>query len=351
MSNNIRHMLVAIAAMAALLVGLGAFQAWVVVDFADPALEGLVRDLVDRPAGTLFVFDVRDIAELDATGRGISDLGGIHRLRALTVLNLEDNHISDVSPLRGLPALEDLSLRNNGITDLGSINLSALEDLPLRRLSLRHNVVRPEGEPQVRLSDINPLAGFTDLIELELRDNHISDIRPLAELSNLRILDISQNPLLAGDIAALGGLTTLVELNLRETGVRDLSPLSGMASLTYLNIHSNPEVRSLAPIGDLAGLEVLIMRNVPVGDEIAYLSDLVHLHRLNVRNTGITDLSVLGCLMQRGALQDDATRGVEADIDIRDNPIPELSVSGTDGYAPLRPYWHNVTNRQPESLP
>ena len=52
--------------------------------------------------------------------------------------------------------------------------------------------------------------------------------------------------------------------------------------------------------------------------------------------------------MAGGALQDSVKAGVKAEIDIRDNLI---SLNADDQYKSLRPYWENISIRQPFALP
>ena len=351
MKQNITALLIILVLLWLVLLGVYLYIGPQKAAFADPRLEELIRDKLNRPEGNIYSYHLRSIKELDAAGKDIESLQGIELLSGLTRLNLEDNRVKDVTPLKHLDNLEDLSLRNNYITDLADINFDSIKSLPLKRLSLRHNVVRPPGEEQIRLSDISVLKHFKELEELELRDNHIENIAPLAELTGLKILDISQNPFEKGDISALKKLTGLVELNLRETNLKDLAPISGLNELIYLNIHSNPDLRTIAPVQNLAKLKTLIMRNVPVGKEVEFIAPLKELNRLNLRNCNVSDLSVLGELMEKGALQDQPAQGIKAEVDIRDNPITTYEDDGIDGYAPLREYWPNISYRQPETLP
>ncbi len=351
MKQNITALLIILVLLFIVLLGLNFYFGPQKADFVDPNLEKLIRNKINRPEGVIYSYHLRSIIELDATRNDIENLEGIEFLSNLARLNLEDNRVKDVTPLKQLDNLKDLSLRNNYITDLADINFEDLKALPLKRLSLRHNVVRPPDEEQIRLSDISILKHFKELEELELRDNHIENITPLAELTGLKILDISQNPLEKGDISALKKLTGLTELNLRETNLKDLAPISGLIDLVYLNIHSNPDLKTIAPVQNLAKLETLIMRNVPVGKEIEFIAPLKKLNRLNLRNCNVSNLSVLGELMEKGALQDQPARSIKAEVDIRDNPVATYEDDGVDGYAPVREYWQNLSYRQPQSLP
>jgi internalin A len=321
------------------------------VFFPDPRLESLIREAAGRETGQMYTWQLSTIEVLDATGQDIADLRGIGHLKNLRSLNLEDNRIDDVAPLANLHQLQYLSLRNNGITCLDAIHFAELADLPLEGLSLRHNVIRHGDGSQTRLRDISHLSGFLQLNFLELRDNHIVDASPLAMLTDLVVLDISQNPLSDSHGAFLKNLKCLEELNLRETGLASLDFLEGMRNLRYLNIHSNPEIKNIAPLENVSKLEVLIMANIPVGDDLGALNHLQRMHRLNIRNCKIQDLTVLGHLMEAGALQDRPEYGILAAVDIRDNPIPHIADAGMDGYAPVRIYWDNIHEANPKILP
>ena len=342
--QKIGSLVISIAVLVALLLAVTAYQK--IIDFADTNLEKAVREKLNNPIGPISRSDLLQITHLDASGKDIQSLEGIENLRRLVVLDLEDNQVNDVAPLSKLYRLTELNLRNNEITDLAAINFAALSNLPLRSLSLRHNVFRSESGSQYRLSDIKLLSEFNSLEELELRDNHISDISPLSTLTELKVLDLRENKI--EDLRPLTNITSLTELNLRENKIDDLSALSGLTNLTYLNLHSNTEIKSIQPIVSLTKLRDLIMRNVFVGGQTKYLKNMSNLRRLNLRNSSITDTHILGELMSAGVLQDDPDRGIKAEIDIRDNPLSE---EGFDPYFHIREFWENLSIRLPFALP
>lgn len=173
------------------------------------------------------------------------------------------------------------------------------------------------------VSDLNGIQALRGLASLNLRNNRVTDITPLAGLTKLTELDLRGNSV--SDIAALTALTDLEALNLRDNPVGDISPLSRLTRLRSLNLHG-----------------------VSIGADLALLGGLKKLARLNISGCGVTDLNPLAELMASGALQDDARLGIRARLDIRENPIPRAE---WDGYAALRPYWENISERAPYQLP
>lgn len=330
-------------------------NSWKSIEFEDKNLESIIRDHVNNPQGALLKKQLESISTLNLYEKEITSLNGIENLSNLRSLNLENNFIKDVSPLTKLEKLETLNLKNNEILCLESINFRELKNLSLlKHLNLSHNVVRERIEGltnQKRLSDISILSEFIKLEELDLSDNFITDFTPLYALTNLRKLDISENDIQIGNIAALANLNKIEHLNLRECNLNDISDIKDLVNIKYLNLHSNNKIETIEPIQNLFNLETLILRNVYVGEEINFLSNLTNLSRVNLRNSCISDLSILANLMSVGALQDNISAGIYADIDIRDNPIATVYKEGIDGYEPLRKYWENVNSRNPHNLP
>ena len=374
------------------------------VTFQDANLEAVVREVVEKPSGPIFQSDLNQITHLDASWRKIQNLNGIEHLVNLVVLDLSRNQITDVAPLGALHHLTELNLSKNYITDLSSVHFDALTNAQIKILNLERNSISDISLLQNlgnlhelnlnynKVVDLSPLENLEFLVELGLRENEIIDIQPLSSLYQLEYLNIHTNPnissalpledltnlqtlimenvrladdidLLANmehlsrlniansqvtDISPLGRLPRLTELNLRENQITDVSPLSGHKHLTYLNLHSNFGIESVLPLQNLTNLQTLILVNVPIGEDIHVLSEMTDLHYLNIRNCGVSDISVLGSLMQAGALQDSKNRKVRAAVDIRDNPI---STENGDSYASLRPYWENIDSRIPFVLP
>jgi len=118
--------------------------------------------------------------------------------------------------------------------EAGSMEIESLVGLEyatnLRELYLRFN----------RITDISPLAGLMSLEHLVLHRNWLGSLLPLAGLTNLRHLDLNDTH--TADIADLAGLssTGITELILYGNQIHDLSVLTSFTSLTYLDVRQNP---------------------------------------------------------------------------------------------------------------
>jgi formylglycine-generating enzyme required for sulfatase activity len=76
------------------------------------------------------------------------------------------------------------------------------------------------------ITDVSPLAGLTNLGWLYLHQNRISDISSLAGLTNLDMLYLDQNRI--SDISSLAGLTNLEILYLSQNQISDYSLLKNL---------------------------------------------------------------------------------------------------------------------------
>lgn len=114
---------------------------------------------------------------------------------------------------------------------------------------------------------VGPLARLTKLTELEMYGNLIADFTPLSTLTSLTKLGLGDNDLT--DITPLAPLTALTTLNLSHNAITSIDALAGMTKLKYLwasgNQISNADVvnnlTSLAG-GDLSTNGVLSAANI-----------------------------------------------------------------------------------------
>ena len=194
----------------------------------------------------------------------------------------EGASISLLTGLEFATNLTELRLGNNSITDISP--LSGLTNL--RTLGLGRNSV----------TDISPLSGLTNLRTLGLSNNGIEDVstfvKVLSGLTNLTELNLSGNNIT--DISFLSGLTHLTELRLEYNGITDISPLSGLTGLTELRLSGN-RITDISPLSGLTNLRTL---DLPSGIQdlpalVRVLSRLTQLTSLSLSDNNIEDVSAL----------------------------------------------------------
>ena len=217
-----------------------------------------------------------------------SPLSQLDFLKSLT--NLKRLHIrgskapsgtfSDLSPLAGLTQMEDLYLYVDGVSDLSGLSsMSRLESLVLTG--------------NMEITDLSPLSGLTSLRVLEvpgIGEKVGIDLTPLSGLTKLRTLRLGSN---VTDLSPLSGLTELRELDLTYGGysARDsqeydsLAPLASLANLTSLAIR-NLKISDLTPLSGLKKLRSLTIQNGASIQDLSPLAGLPELMSLTIRGAG-----------------------------------------------------------------
>lgn len=131
--------------------------------------------------------------------------------------------IHSISGIENLTNLQQISLDGNEISDI-----SSLKDLHhLTYISLVYN----------NISDINPLKDLTNLKALYIENNQVSDISALKGLTNLQHVGLSHNNIC--DISSLKGLTNLQRIFLDSNQISDISSLKGLTNLQHLRLDGN----------------------------------------------------------------------------------------------------------------
>jgi internalin A len=176
----------------------------------------------------------------------------------------------------------------------------------------------------INLSDISPLAELTELVWLDLESNRITDISPLAGLTKLERLDLDFNfPVWVDskgmDISPLANLTNMIELDIRWNGITDLTPIASMTRLEELDIRNN-SFTDLTPLvglnhlwnleigrnGSLENVNLEVLTELPSlthlnlershNIDLTRLEGLTNLTHLNLHRSSITDITPLSKL-------------------------------------------------------
>jgi internalin A len=134
------------------------------------------------------------------------------------------------------------------------------------------------------ISDVQPLASLTNLTFLSLYGNGISDVQPLANLTNLTVLYLDGNQI--SDVQPLASLTNLTDLSLGSSQIRsnqiiDVQPLVGLTNLTYLRLDGNG-ISDVQPLASLTNLTELYLDNNQISD-VKPLASLTNLTYLDLR--------------------------------------------------------------------
>ena len=211
------------------------------------------------------------------------DVTAVH-LAAITELDISGEYGEpNITSLQsgdfsGLTSLTKLNLFDNTIS-----NISPLAGLTsLTWLSLGYNSV----------SDLSPLKNMTALTTLDLLDNSVTDISALKNMTALTWLRLRKNSI--EDISALKRMTAMTILELSENSISDISALKNMTALTWLNLHSN----SISDISALKGMTALTELNLYGNSisDISALKNMTALTELNLYDNSIGSISALSGL-------------------------------------------------------
>ncbi|MDP4180324.1 MAG: stalk domain-containing protein [Bacillota bacterium] len=254
------------------------------IQFKDKAFETAVREIIKKPEGDIFKFDVDSVLVLDLSGKGITTVDELKYFESLTYLNVSNNNISDLSALKSLKGLSALFVKNNAqdldfYTPIAAYfdNIKQCDftlDIKFADKNLesfiKSQVSKSTGRQVDKLTakdllaitsldaskqKILSIAGIKYLANLKtltLNNNGIIKIDELGNLTNLETLKLSGNAIV--DISSIGKLTNLVNLDLSSNQINDISSLSSLTKLNVLNLHENKIVNA-APINTLINLK------------------------------------------------------------------------------------------------
>ena len=138
---------------------------------------------------------------------------------------------------------------------------------------------------EAQVSDLSPLAGLSNLEWLYLGETEVSDLSPLAGLKKLNAIDLESTEVT--DLSPLAGLSNLKWLALNNTPVSDLSPLAGLKDLESLVVYET-KVSDLTPLAGMKNLEEIWLNDTQVSD-LSLLAGLENLRRLSIEGTNVTE--------------------------------------------------------------
>jgi Leucine-rich repeat (LRR) protein len=146
--------------------------------------------------------------------------------------------------------------------------------------------------------EITPAEAAT-LTALQARDARIEDLSGIECLVNLESLDLAggETPNMVADVGPLAYLSKLKTLNLSDNPVTDLSPLVYLGELTELTLSDLSTVPDLTPVGQLPKLQTLEIEYDSAFAKPESLAALRNISKLLAVAT-IDDASLIGTLTQ-----------------------------------------------------
>ena len=264
----------------------------------------------------------------EALGKAPEDPITAEEMATLEQLYAEYKNISDLTGLEFAKNLTTLYLHDNALSDISP--LAALTNL--RKVGISDNPF---------LSDISPLASLTKLREVSFRDTEVSDLSPLASLRDLEVIDASAAPITT--LAPLAGLKNLQKLDTVHTDITDLSPLAGLTNLTRLRLY-DCKATDLSPLKGLTKLRWLGFPHTNNITDFSPLSGLTELRHLDLFHTEISDLSALSGLVNLETLILSENRIVDGSplASLRNLQRLELHVNNISDFSPLDPIRQNI---------
>ena len=196
----------------------------------------------------------------------LSALSGLTKLREFHISGSGgDNFVAspDLSFLSGMKDLQNIriSMDNGGFGSLDGIQGAAslvelyLEGvMPSADLGVLSSLTKLQslhiyGESMVfpTAENLDFLSGMTDLRELHLDPDGLTDFSGLASCTQLRELYLPA-PMDSQDLQVLSGMTELQTLQFDADGNVDLSPLAGLENLQEVTIRGSDEITDWSPV-------------------------------------------------------------------------------------------------------
>ncbi|RMG19523.1 MAG: hypothetical protein D6730_21370 [Bacteroidetes bacterium] len=203
----------------------------------------------------------------------------LKNLLASTSLDISSHpELRELQPLAKFTQLRELNISNTEVSSLVDLrNLTRLE-------VLRCN--------NTQVEDLSPLKYAFDLKELYCHHTPLSSLYPVSNFRKLEKLHIYETNI--DELSELRGLRKLKELLCDRTLVSNLAPLSGLEALSLLKC-GHTQIQSLEPLAGLSGLEVLDIEGNLVTD-LTPLRGLPRLRILFCDSTLIESLEPLGSM-------------------------------------------------------
>jgi len=239
--------------------------------FADPNLEQQIKSKLGiGDDEELKESDLEQITDLYV--RQIKDFRGLEKLVNLEKFGFSvGGNIYDFTPLSGLKKIKKFTIFYNDLNDFD--NMNCLD---------------------------GSFSKLTSIEELEINGTELKDVSPIEQLTNLKILDISENQIefLPENME---NLQKLEELYLYGNKIDDILPLETLTNLSNLALNYN-NVKDILPIKNMSKLARFNASNNNIADisVIENLPNLIsfaaHINKITILPDNFSDLKKLNYL-------------------------------------------------------
>ena len=227
------------------------------------------------PSGVVHIPDRNlHIAIAEALGKKPNAPITIEDMETLTKLGAQERDIQDLTGIQFATNLRELYIRDNNISDLSPIaNLITLQKINIDRNPIANS--------------ISYIKNLTNLESITCTKANLSNLSAFTGLTNLKAIHGWGNPI--SDISPLAGLTKLKHLYLPVGNISDLTPLSNLTELEGLFLHDQ-KISDISPLANLTRLEELTLYGNKISD-ISPLTNLTNLKRVGLQRNNISDIS------------------------------------------------------------
>ncbi|WP_166644382.1 LPXTG cell wall anchor domain-containing protein [Leucobacter luti] len=241
------------------------------VTFGSSQLKGCVNESLNQAPGDMITeAQASTVRTIDCRSKGVTSIEGLQKFTNLERLNLLNNTsnqdspnlITDLSPLQGSATLTVFSMEPVSNLDLRPLSgNTGMEMVELWGGSAGFKLPAEERLTSLRgletmnlywlnvnwqnISDLTPLANMTNMVNLELSYNNISDISPLTKLTELETLRIPQvqSKSLSNnakgdvtDISVLKNMPHLFQFYADFNNIEDFTALKSLRGLSDLSL-------------------------------------------------------------------------------------------------------------------
>jgi len=210
-----------------------------------------------------FLFELKPFRVLILEHNYLKTLAGIERLQDLEVLNAGHNNLEVVDGIGELVGLRNLTLSHNPIATFKGleklIHLASKCDMfcagnDCIDMLTHWPKLKSFNGSGLNIVDASRIQSHDTLTELVLSHNQLADLRPMARLSSLRVLNVDHN--LLTDLEGIQRYPHLQILFARWNRLRSVAALEGHPELQHLRISFN-RVKDPSPLATVEHLRAL----------------------------------------------------------------------------------------------